>query len=113
MFVSVGRSSPALYELVTASLKATDTLATACPADTALTPVGYMETKDNNRIVSQGLGAWLGAAAAVPKGLLPTALVATTVLVAVLMTETLLMASCLAWVAPLHNPCGSQIVLTL
>jgi hypothetical protein len=40
-------SSPqrvALYELVTTSLKAADTLASACPADAALTPVGRMET---------------------------------------------------------------------
>jgi hypothetical protein len=34
----------ALYELVISSLKAADTLATAWPADTALTPVGRMET---------------------------------------------------------------------
>jgi hypothetical protein len=33
-----------VYELVTASLKAADTLASACPADTALSPVGRMET---------------------------------------------------------------------
>jgi hypothetical protein len=32
------------YELVTASLKAADTLVTACPADTALTPARRMET---------------------------------------------------------------------
>src|SRR5262245_36541377 len=40
-------SSPqrvALYELVTASLKAADTLDSTCPADDALTPVGRMET---------------------------------------------------------------------
>jgi hypothetical protein len=40
-------SSPqrvAFYELVTASLKAADTLGGACPAETALTPVGRMET---------------------------------------------------------------------
>jgi len=39
-------SSPqrvAFYELVTASLKAADTLAGACPAETALTPVGRMD----------------------------------------------------------------------
>jgi hypothetical protein len=39
-------SSPqrvAFYELVTASLKAADTLGGACPAETALTPVGRME----------------------------------------------------------------------
>jgi hypothetical protein len=33
----------AFYELVTASLKAADTLASACPAETALTPVGRMD----------------------------------------------------------------------
>jgi hypothetical protein len=33
-----------LYELVTASLKAADTLSSACPAEAALTPVGRMET---------------------------------------------------------------------
>jgi len=32
----------AFYELVTSSLKAADTLANACPAETALTPVGRM-----------------------------------------------------------------------
>jgi len=32
----------AFYELVTSSLKAADTLAGACPAETALTPVGRM-----------------------------------------------------------------------
>jgi hypothetical protein len=39
-------SSPqrvAFYELVTASLKAADTLGSACPAETALTPVGRMD----------------------------------------------------------------------
>ena len=34
----------AFYELVTASLRAADTLAGACPAETALTPVGRMVT---------------------------------------------------------------------
>jgi hypothetical protein len=34
----------AFYELVTSSLKAADTLGSACPAETALTPVGRMET---------------------------------------------------------------------
>jgi LTXXQ motif family protein len=41
-------SSPqrvAFYELVTASLKAADTLGSACPAEAALTPVGRMETR--------------------------------------------------------------------
>jgi LTXXQ motif family protein len=33
----------AFYELVTASLKAADTLASACPAESALTPVGRMD----------------------------------------------------------------------
>jgi len=33
----------AFYELVTSSLKAADTLGGACPAETALTPVGRME----------------------------------------------------------------------
>jgi hypothetical protein len=33
----------AFYELVTASLKAADTLAGACPAETALTPAGRMQ----------------------------------------------------------------------
>jgi hypothetical protein len=32
------------YELVTSSLKAADTLAGACPAETALTPVARMAT---------------------------------------------------------------------
>ena len=39
-------SSPqrvAFYELVTASLKVADTLGGACPAETALTPVGRMD----------------------------------------------------------------------
>jgi hypothetical protein len=34
----------AFYEFVTASLKAADTLANSCPAETALTPVGRMDT---------------------------------------------------------------------
>jgi Skp family chaperone for outer membrane proteins len=34
----------ALYELVTTSLKAAETLTSACPAEAALTPVGRMET---------------------------------------------------------------------
>jgi LTXXQ motif family protein len=33
----------AFYELVTSSLRAADTLAGACPAETALTPAGRME----------------------------------------------------------------------
>jgi LTXXQ motif family protein len=41
----VGLSEPqrvTFYEFVTASLRAADTLAGACPAETALTPVGRM-----------------------------------------------------------------------
>ena len=41
----MGLSEPqriAFYELVTTSLRAADTLAGACPADTELTPVGRM-----------------------------------------------------------------------
>jgi LTXXQ motif family protein len=34
----------ALYELVTTSLKAAETLSSACPAEAALTPVGRMES---------------------------------------------------------------------
>ena len=34
----------AFYELVTASLKAADTLGSDCPAEATLTPVGRMET---------------------------------------------------------------------
>jgi hypothetical protein len=34
----------ALYELLTTSLKAAETLSSTCPADAALTPVGRMET---------------------------------------------------------------------
>jgi LTXXQ motif family protein len=34
----------ALYELVTTSLKAAETLSSACPAEAALTPVGRLET---------------------------------------------------------------------
>jgi LTXXQ motif family protein len=39
-----GPQRVAFYELVTSSLKAAETLGSACPADTALTPVGRMET---------------------------------------------------------------------
>jgi hypothetical protein len=39
-----GAQRVAFYELVTASLKAADTLGSACPAEAALTPVGRMET---------------------------------------------------------------------
>jgi LTXXQ motif family protein len=38
-----GAQRVAFYELVTASLKAADTLGSACPAEAALTPVGRME----------------------------------------------------------------------
>jgi hypothetical protein len=38
-----GAQRVAFYELVTASLKAADTLSSACPAEAALTPVGRME----------------------------------------------------------------------
>jgi hypothetical protein len=38
-----GPQRVAFYELVTSSLKAADTLASACPAETALTPVGRMD----------------------------------------------------------------------
>ena len=34
----------AFYELVTASLRAADTLSSACPSETALTPLGRMVT---------------------------------------------------------------------
>jgi hypothetical protein len=39
-----GPQRVAFYEFVTASLKAADTLVSACPGDTALTPIGRMET---------------------------------------------------------------------
>jgi LTXXQ motif family protein len=39
-----GAQRVAFYELVTASLKAAETLSSACPAEAALTPVGRMET---------------------------------------------------------------------
>jgi hypothetical protein len=39
-----GAQRVALYELVTTSLKAAETLSPACPAEAALTPVGRMET---------------------------------------------------------------------
>jgi LTXXQ motif family protein len=39
-----GAQRVAFYELVTASLKAADTLSSACPAEAALTPVGRLET---------------------------------------------------------------------
>ena len=34
----------AFYEFVTTSLKAAETLSSACPAEAALTPIGRMET---------------------------------------------------------------------
>jgi LTXXQ motif family protein len=39
-----GAQRVAFYELVTASLKAAETLGNTCPAEAALTPVGRMET---------------------------------------------------------------------
>jgi hypothetical protein len=39
-----GPQRVALYELVTTSLKAAETLSSACPAEAALTPVGRLET---------------------------------------------------------------------
>ena len=45
----------AFYELVTASLKAADTLGSACPAETALTPVGRMDTM-RERLCSRARG---------------------------------------------------------
>jgi LTXXQ motif family protein len=39
-----GAQRVALYELVTTSLKAAETLSSACPAEAALTPVGRMES---------------------------------------------------------------------
>src|SRR5438094_823469 len=38
-----GAQRVAFYELVTSSLKAADTLSSACPAEAALTPVGRMQ----------------------------------------------------------------------
>jgi hypothetical protein len=49
----------AFYELVTSSLKAADTLASACPAEAALTPVGRMEA------MRQRLAALRAATAAI------------------------------------------------
>jgi LTXXQ motif family protein len=49
----------AFYELVTSSLKAADTLASACPAESALTPVGRMDA------MRQRLAAVRGATAAI------------------------------------------------
>jgi hypothetical protein len=42
-----GPQRVAFYELVTASLKAAETLGSACPAETALTPVGRMDAMRN------------------------------------------------------------------
>jgi len=42
-YASRGAPRVAFYELVTASLKAADTLGGACPAESALTPVGRMD----------------------------------------------------------------------
>ena len=52
------------YELVTASLKAADTLASACPAETALTPAGRMD------IMRKRLAAVRDATAAIRPSLL-------------------------------------------
>jgi hypothetical protein len=54
----------AFYELVTASLKAADTLGSACPAETALTPVGRMDA------MRQRLAAVRAATAAIRPALM-------------------------------------------
>jgi hypothetical protein len=54
----------AFYELVTSSLKAADTLASACPSEAALTPVGRMEA------MRQRLSAVRAATAAIRPALL-------------------------------------------
>jgi hypothetical protein len=54
----------AFYELVTSSLKAADTLASACPGEAALTPVGRMEA------MRQRLAAVRAATAAIRPALL-------------------------------------------
>jgi hypothetical protein len=54
----------AFYELVTSSLKAADTLASACPAEAALTPVGRMQA------MRQRLSAVRAATAAIRPALL-------------------------------------------
>ena len=54
-----GPQRVAFYELVTASLKAADTLASACPAESALTPVGRMDA------MRQRLAAMRAATAAI------------------------------------------------
>jgi hypothetical protein len=54
----------AFYELVTASLKAADTLASACPSEAALTPVGRMQA------MRQRLSAMRSATAAIRPALL-------------------------------------------
>jgi len=59
-----GAQRVAFYELVTASLKAADTLASACPSETALTPVGRMEA------MRQRLTAVRAATAAIRPALL-------------------------------------------
>jgi hypothetical protein len=63
----VGLTSPqrvAFYELVTSSLKAADTLASACPAEAALTPIGRMQA------MRQRLAAVRAATAAIRPALL-------------------------------------------
>jgi LTXXQ motif family protein len=54
----------AFYELVTSSLKAADTLASACPAESALTPVGRMDA------MRQRLAAVRAATAAIRPALM-------------------------------------------
>ena len=54
----------AFYELVTSSLKAADTLASACPSEAALTPVGRMQA------MRQRLSAVRAATAAIRPALL-------------------------------------------
>jgi hypothetical protein len=59
-----GAQRVAFYELVTASLKAADTLSSACPAEAALTPVGRMQA------MRQRLSAVRAATAAIRPALL-------------------------------------------
>jgi len=54
----------AFYELVTASLKAAETLGSACPAETALTPVGRMETMRKRLTAVRAATAAIGPALA-------------------------------------------------
>jgi hypothetical protein len=59
-----GAQRVAFYELVTSSLKAADTLASACPSEAALTPVGRMQA------LRQRLSAVRAATAAIRPALL-------------------------------------------